>query len=64
MLTHTSGLPGYLTDFASSRYVLVALRQFQPTYAPGKHFWYSNTGYQILGYALENILHQRYPRKQ
>jgi len=55
LIVHTSGLPGYLTHAASSRYVLAALRDFEPSYAPGKHWSYSNTGYQLLGYVLEDL---------
>jgi D-alanyl-D-alanine carboxypeptidase len=60
LLSHTSGLPNYLSDSASSRFAAVELRDFEPTYAPGAHFWYSNTGYQLLGYVLENIEHGTY----
>lgn len=62
LMSHTSGLPNYLPDSASSRYAVIELHDFEPTYAPGTHWWYSNTGYQLLGYALENIEHDRYPR--
>jgi D-alanyl-D-alanine carboxypeptidase len=62
LMSHTSGLPNYLPDSASSRYAVIELHDFEPTYAPGTHFWYSNTGYQVLGYVLENIEHDRYPR--
>ncbi|MBS0418295.1 MAG: beta-lactamase family protein [Proteobacteria bacterium] len=55
LMTHTAGLPNYLEDAASSRYAMVALQGFEPSYAPGAHWWYSNTGYQLLGYVLENI---------
>ena len=60
LLSHTSGLPNYLPDTASSRFASIALRDFEPTYAPGAHWWYSNTGYQLLGYVLENIEHGTY----
>lgn len=60
LLSHTSGLPNYLPDSASSRFAAVELRDFTPSYAPGTHFWYSNTGYQLLGYVLENIEHSSY----
>lgn len=62
LLSHTSGLPNYLPDSASSRYSAIELHDFEPSYAPGAHWWYSNTGYQLLGYALENIEHEPYPR--
>lgn len=55
LMTHTAGLPNYLEDAASSRYAMVALQSFEPSYAPGVHWWYSNTGYQLLGYVLENL---------
>ncbi len=55
VLNHTSGLPNYLPHLSSMRYVLYALHDFQPTYAPGEHFEYSNTGYQVLGYVAERI---------
>ena len=55
VLSHTAGLPYYLPDTASSRAVLLSLQEFTPTYAPGAHFAYSNTGYQLMGYVLEQI---------
>jgi D-alanyl-D-alanine carboxypeptidase len=60
LLTHTAGLPKYLPDLSSSRYTAYALRDFRPRYAPGEHFWYSNTGFQILGYVLEEVEHEPY----
>jgi D-alanyl-D-alanine carboxypeptidase len=60
LLTHTAGLPKYLPDLSSSRYTAYALRNFKPRYAPGEHFWYSNTGYQVLGYVLESVEQQPY----
>ena len=61
LLTHTSGLPNYLMHAASSRYVIAALEDFRPAWVPGTDFWYSNTGYQLLGYILENIERLSYP---
>jgi D-alanyl-D-alanine carboxypeptidase len=61
VMTHTSGLPNYLEDSASSRFAGLALEGFEPSYAPGAHWHYSNTGYQLLGYALENIEHAPLP---
>ncbi len=55
LMSHTAGLPNYLTDASSSRYAAVKLHDFEAAYAPGTHWWYSNTGYQLLGYVLENI---------
>ena len=61
LMTHTSGLPNYLEDTASSRFAGLALKDFAPTYTPGAHWHYSNTGYQLLGYTLENIEHAPLP---
>jgi D-alanyl-D-alanine carboxypeptidase len=55
LLSHTSGLPNYLEDVSSSRFSGASLRAFTPAYPPGAHWWYSNTGFQLLGYALEDL---------
>jgi CubicO group peptidase (beta-lactamase class C family) len=60
LLSHTAGLPYYLSDTASSRAALLSLKDFEPTYAPGAHWEYSNTGFQVMGYALENIEGAKY----
>ncbi|MBS0613975.1 MAG: beta-lactamase family protein [Proteobacteria bacterium] len=57
LMSHTAGLPYYLADSASSRFAGLELKDFEPTYAPGAHWQYSNTSYQLLGYALESIVH-------
>ncbi len=61
LLTHSSGLPNYLANVASMRAVIAALNDVEPAYAPGAHFWYSNSGYQLLGYAAERIDGVPYP---
>jgi D-alanyl-D-alanine carboxypeptidase len=55
VLTHTAGLPNYRADVASSPFATYALRDFDVPYAPGSHYWYSNLGFQTLGYVLEQI---------
>lgn len=60
LLSHTSGLPLYRADMSSSREVVAALRDFEPSYAPGAHYWYSDIGFQVLGYAIEHIVHAPY----
>jgi D-alanyl-D-alanine carboxypeptidase len=60
LLSHTSGIPNYRADLSSSRYAAYALQDFEPTYAPGSHYWYSNIGFQILGYVLEEITGSSY----
>ncbi len=62
LMSHTSGLPNYLPDSASSRYAAIELKDFEPGYAPGAHWWYSDTGFQLLGYVLENIEHEPYTK--
>lgn len=61
LLTHTSGLPNYLAHVASMRFLVTALGDFEPPYAPGAHFWYSNSGYQLLGYAAEAVDGRPFP---
>lgn len=55
LMSHTAGMPYYFTDSASSRFAGIELKDFDPAYAPGVHWQYSNTGYQLLGYTLEAI---------
>ncbi|HEX6716620.1 MAG TPA: serine hydrolase [Pyrinomonadaceae bacterium] len=49
ILSHTAGLPGapLLLD--------ALLGELWTAYEPGKHFLYSNTGYNILGFLIEAI---------
>ncbi len=61
LMSHSSGLPNYLAYAASMRFLATALRDFEPRYAPGDHFWYSNSGYQLLGYAAEAIDRRPFP---
>lgn len=61
LMSHTSGLPNYLAHVASMRFLVTALQDFEPRYAPGAHFWYSNSGYQLLGYAAEAVDKQPFP---
>ena len=60
LLSHTSGLPLYRADLSSSRDVVAALRDFEPAYAPGTHYWYSDIGFQVLGYVSERLAHAPY----
>ncbi|CUS45515.1 Beta-lactamase [hydrothermal vent metagenome] len=61
LLSHTSGLPNYQPQLASMRFLPSALDDWEPRYPPGAHFWYSNAGYQLLGYATEQIEGRPYP---
>ena len=67
LLTHTSGITNYtgLDGFELSRHLTQA--QFiakigdQPTlFAPGARFSYCNTGYNLLGFIVENVSGQSY----
>lgn len=55
LLTHTAGLPRD-ADLG----LVGLLRTFRPEYAPGDRSVYSNVGYQILGYLLEDLTGQAY----
>jgi D-alanyl-D-alanine carboxypeptidase len=57
LLTHTAGLPRYRADLASTEFAAYWLRNYDVPYAPGTHYWYSNLGFQTLGYGLEKIEH-------
>ncbi|HEX9019540.1 MAG TPA: serine hydrolase domain-containing protein [Anaerolineaceae bacterium] len=53
LLTHSSGLPRG-TDFSPDpRSEVYAVRRLETSYAPGKHIFYSDLGYKILGLVLE-----------
>ncbi len=60
LLTHTSGLQRYRADLASVPFAVIAVHEFELSYAPGEHYWYSNLGFQILGYVLEHIEGAKY----
>lgn len=61
LMSHTSSLPNYLANVASMRFLIAALADFEPRYAPGEYFWYSNSGYQLLGYAAEAVDGRPFP---
>ncbi|HKN84251.1 MAG TPA: serine hydrolase domain-containing protein [Pyrinomonadaceae bacterium] len=49
ILTHSAGLP------AAPLLLDALLAELWTAYAPGKHFLYSNTGYNILGFLIEAL---------
>jgi D-alanyl-D-alanine carboxypeptidase len=55
VMTHTAGLARDRDDIPSSLYQAAEVRDLWTGYEPGKHFAYSNIGYQIMGYLLEEI---------
>ena len=60
LLSHTAGLPAG-TDFTpAARYEGYALRETEAAWEPGSRFHYSNTGYKLLGWLLEDVTGQDY----
>ena len=60
LLSHTAGLPAG-TDFTpAGRYEGFALRDTEAAWEPGSRFHYSNTGYKLLGWLLEDVTRQDY----
>ena len=60
LLSHTAGLPAG-TDFTpAARYEGFALRETEAAWEPGSRFHYSNTGYKLLGWLLEDTTGQDY----
>lgn len=55
LASHTSGLPRESSIQEETQCALIkSLLDWQPEYPPGSDFIYSNLGYRILRYALEN----------
>jgi CubicO group peptidase (beta-lactamase class C family) len=55
VMSHTAGLPRDRDDIPSSPYQAAGVRDRWTGYEAGKHFAYSNVGYQIMGYLLEEM---------
>ena len=55
LLTHTSGLPQGMEEAPAGPGSVVVIREVPPTFPPGERFHYSNTGYKIVGFVLEEI---------
>ena len=67
LLTHTSGIKSYtglsgfeLTKRLTQKQFLDAFRDRPLNFAPGESWNYSNTGYSLLGYIIENVSGQSY----
>jgi CubicO group peptidase (beta-lactamase class C family) len=55
VMSHIAALPRDRDDIPSSPCQAAGVRDRSTGYEPGKHFAYSNVGYQIMGYLLEEI---------
>ena len=67
LLTHTSGLKNYtgLDGFEMSRHLtqeqfVARIAALPPDFAPGEKWAYCNTGYNLLGYIIENASGKSY----
>jgi len=60
LLNHTAGIIRGADMTPGSRYEVAALRETETAWPPGQRFYYSNVGYQALGYLLEDALGQTY----
>ena len=54
-LSHTAGLPAGSDFTPAARYEGYALREAEAAWEPGSRFHYSNTGYKLLGWLLEDV---------
>jgi len=67
LLTHTSGIKSYtgLTGFELTRRLtqaqfIAAFHEHPLDFSPGASWRYSNTGYSLLGYIIENVSRESY----
>jgi CubicO group peptidase (beta-lactamase class C family) len=60
LLTHTSGLFGGSDVAADGRFEAWSLRDRPVLGAPGERFSYSDVGYKVLGYVIEEIVGESY----
>jgi CubicO group peptidase (beta-lactamase class C family) len=65
LLTHTSGIPDYLRSLSEkakppSESLLHYIERQPLDFAPGSNFSYSNSGYAVLGYVIEDLAAQPY----
>jgi D-alanyl-D-alanine carboxypeptidase len=67
LLTHTSGLRSYtgLDGFALTQHLTQAqfiqkIGAYPPAFPPGDSWAYCNTGYNLLGYIIENVSGENY----
>lgn len=61
LLTHTSGLPRGTDCTPDPRSEVYALRELEVGFPPGRHFFYSDLGYKVLGLVLQAVTGKPYP---
>jgi hypothetical protein len=54
-MTHSAGLTVGIDFTPSARYEVWSLREETIPYTPGQHYHYSNVGFKLLGYLLEDV---------
>ncbi len=60
VLNHTAGLPSGSDFTPAARYEGFALRETEAAWEPGTRYHYSNTGYKLLGWMLEDVTGRDY----
>jgi D-alanyl-D-alanine carboxypeptidase len=67
LLSHTSGIKSYtgLTGFELTRHLtqeqfIRAIAEYPLEFEPGESWKYCNTGFNLLGYIIENVSHKSY----
>jgi len=60
LLSHTAGIPRDRDDIPSSLYQAASLRERSTGSAPGSYYAYSNIGFQVLGYLVEELTRRPY----
>ena len=67
LLSHTSGIKSYtgLTGFELTRHLtqeqfIRAIGVYPLEFQPGESWKYSNTGFNLLGFIIENVSHEKY----
>ena len=69
LLTHTSGIPDYInspafvatwTESATPEELIARFKDMPLEFSPGSRFKYSNSGYALLGYIIEQVSRESY----
>jgi len=60
LMAHTAGIIDGTDIAPNSHFEVFALREAETMSAPGERFYYSDLGYKVLGFLLEELLNQPY----